>query len=85
MRFLLAAALALASAAPASADEVSGTIVAYDRLDNVIVLDDKSVWALSTKALVPADLKASDRVTLTFTSSGENGANAATKLERTNE
>lgn len=84
MRFLLAATLAFAAAAPAYADEVSGTIVAYDRLDNLIVLDDKSVWALASSALVPADLKAGDRITLTFTSSGENGANAATKLERTN-
>ena len=64
------------------ADEVSGTIVAYDRLANLLVMDDKSIWALSPTALVPADLKAGDVVTLTFTSGGENGANAATALVR---
>ncbi len=67
---------------PAFADETTGTIVAYDRLSNVLVLNDKSVWTLDAKTLVPADLKAGDDITLTFVSDGDNGAKPATALVR---
>jgi len=68
--------------APAWADETTGKIVAYDRLDNVIVLEDRTFWTLDAKTLVPSDLKAGDTVTLTFVSDGDNGAKPATALVR---
>lgn len=80
--FLLAAIAATSVALPAFADETSGTIVAYDRLANVVVLDDKSFWKIADETLVPSDLKAGDQIKLTFQSDGDNGAKPATKLER---
>ncbi len=83
MRLTALFALALtALSAPAFADETTGTIVAYDRLSNVLVLTDKSVWILDAKTLVPADLKAGDEITLTFMSDGDSGAKPATGLVR---
>ncbi len=83
MRLTALFTLALtALAAPAFADETTGTIVAYDRLSNVLVLNDKTVWILDAKTLVPADLKAGDEITLTFISDGDNGAKPATVLVR---
>ncbi len=83
MRLTALFTLALtALAAPAFADETTGTIVAYDRLSNVLVLNDKTVWILDEKTLVPADLKAGDEITLTFISDGDNGAKPATALVR---
>jgi hypothetical protein len=79
----LSALLALtALSAPAFADETTGTIIAYDRLANVLVLNDKTFWTLGAETLVPADLKAGDAVTLTFASDGDNGAKPATVLVR---
>lgn len=46
MRVLLSAITIIASAIPAFADEVTGTVLAFDRVDNVIVLDDKTVWTV---------------------------------------
>ena len=83
MRLIALATLGLtALSAPASAAETTGTILAYDRLANIIVLQDKSSWTLDAKTLVPSDLMAGDKVTLTFASDGDNGAKPATKLTR---
>lgn len=38
MRVLLSAITIIASAIPAFADEVTGTVLAFDRVDNIIVL-----------------------------------------------
>ncbi len=83
MRLTALFALTLtALSTPAFADETTGTIVAYDRLSNVLVLTDNTVWTLDAKTLVPADLKAGDEITLTFESDGDNGAKPATALVR---
>ncbi len=83
MRLFSTAALALTVlSAPAFADETTGSIVAFDRMANVIVLDDKSVWAIDPKAMVPSDLKAGDNVTLTFLSDGDNGAKPVSTVTR---
>lgn len=83
MRLLALTALTSAIlSAPVLADETTGKIVAYDRLANILVLEDKSFWTLDSKTLVPSDLKAGDTVTLTFVSDGDNGAKPATALVR---
>lgn len=83
MRFTLAALVALATVTtPALADVTNGTILAYDRLANVIVLTDKTHWTLAPDALVPADLKAGDKVMIDFVSDGDNGSLPVKKLER---
>jgi hypothetical protein len=80
--FILPAFLVSAISTAAFADQTSGEILAYDRLANIIVLTDNSVWTLDAKTLVPSGLKAGDRVTLTFASDGDNGAKPATALIR---
>ena len=83
MRLFTATALTLAVfSTSAFADQTSGTIIAYDRLANVIVFKDKSVWTLDAKTMVPSDLQAGDTVTLPFNSDGDNGAKPATELHR---
>ncbi len=79
MRPALLAALLLAPAA-AMADEVTGTILAYDRVAGVIVFEDRTVWAIGAVE-VPEGLEAGDVVTIDFTSAGDSGigrANAVT-------
>jgi hypothetical protein len=70
-RMALAAVVTAVLAGPAAADETTGTIVAYDRLAHVIVLDDKTIWPFPGTMELPADLKAGDKVTILFTSTGE--------------
>ena len=82
MRFLTAAALVFASAVPAFADEVKGTILAYDRVANVIVLDDKTVWNLDTLGDTPLELLAGDIVLIVFTTAGDNGVAKIVAVEK---
>lgn len=71
--FALLAAFTAASG-PAFADSVSGTVLAFDRVAQLVVLDDKSVWSLKDGGTVaPDDLRAGDRVTIDFQTSGDNG------------
>jgi hypothetical protein len=70
-RMALAAIMTAALAGPAAADETTGTIVAYDRLAHVIVLEDKTIWPFPGTMELPADLKAGDKVKIMFTSGGE--------------
>ncbi len=82
MRPLLFIAALMALSAPALADSTSGTILAYDRLANVIVLTDKTHWLLNAKTLVPADLQAGDKIEITFNSDGDNGIGKVSELKR---
>ncbi|MHA6325116.1 hypothetical protein [Roseivivax sp. CAU 1753] len=76
MRTPFIAALIALTPLAAFADETSGTVLAYDRVANILVLGDKSVWSLETLKEVPADLSAGQRVTITYTSNGDNGWSA---------
>ncbi|SNR81789.1 hypothetical protein [Puniceibacterium sediminis] len=73
MRAALIASLLAVSAVPAFADSTSGTVVAFDRKANVLVLDDKTVWSLETLKSVPEDLKSGDVIMIDFTSNADNG------------
>jgi hypothetical protein len=72
MRAFLIASVML-SAAPALADETSGTILAFDRVANVLVLDDKTVWSLGAKTEVTPDLMAGDSVKIIYAGGGDAG------------
>ena len=72
MRLIIAAAF-LAVAAPALADSTTGVVLAFDRVDRIIVMEDKTVWSLGANTVVPDNLKAGDSVTIDFTNGGENG------------
>ena len=82
MRTILTLATLVSLAAPAFADQTAGTILAYDRLANVIVLTDKTHWLLNDSTLVPADLQAGDKISITFTSDGENGIGKVSELTK---
>ncbi|UMA65223.1 hypothetical protein LVO79_01745 [Roseivivax marinus] len=73
MRTLLAALVLSTAALPAMADSVTGTVAAYDRVDNVLVLDDRTIWSLETLAEVPEGLSAGKEVTISYTSNADNG------------
>ena len=74
--------LATAAATAARADETTGTILAFDRAADVIVMEDKSIWQLQPTTLIPADLAAGDRITITFTSAGDSGVGKVLSLEK---
>ncbi|WP_417417282.1 hypothetical protein [Hoeflea sp.] len=66
---------------PALADTTGGVVVAYDRVDHVLVLDDKTVWDLTPAGdLVPEGLSAGDRVSIDYDSAGDNGVGVITAI-----
>lgn len=71
MRILFAAALL--AAAPAFADETTGTVLAFDRVAGLIVLNDKTVWELASDVAVPENLVSGDKITLVYETAGEEG------------
>ena len=82
MRPILSSSLLLALiAAPAIADETTGEVLAYDRLANRLVLEDRTIWELGSTT-VPTDLAAGDVVTVEFTTAGDNGVGTIVSLTR---
>lgn len=81
MRVLLTSA-ALLAALPAFADETSGTVLAYDRVAHVLVLDDKTVWSLPGDLILPDDLVAGDTITIEFETAGDNGVGKINSITR---
>ena len=82
MRSVLLAALLAVPALPAAADEVTGEILAYDRLANVLIMRDKTVWQLGSDVAVPSDLAAGDRVRIVYETAGEDGLTKIDSLDR---
>ncbi|NDW47746.1 hypothetical protein [Ruegeria sp. PrR005] len=78
--FFLAATLLVAT--PVLADEVTGTILAYDRVDGLIVLDDKTVWSLEFVAEVPEGLVSGDEVHIVYETAGEDGITKISAIHR---
>ena len=82
MVFLAACALALV-ATPVAADSVTGTILAFDRVARVIVLDDKSVWPIVPKDFpIPDDLVAGEKIRIDYVSNGDNGIGRVAAIVR---
>ena len=75
MRTVIAMAiLGVMAASPAFADSTTGTVAAFDRVDHILVLNDKTIWDLSPVVdLVPENLKSGDMIKITYTSAGDNG------------
>lgn len=68
-------------ATPALADTAGGVVVAYDRVDHVLVLDDKTVWDLTSASdMVPEGLSAGDNVTIEYDSAGDSGVGKITAI-----
>ena len=85
MRLLKSLALlAVLAATPAHADSTTGTVVAFDRVDLVLVLEDKTIWEIVPADLaLPDDLKAGDEITIDFESAGESGVGKINSITRT--
>ena len=77
----LAAALAL-TALPAFADSTSGTILAFDRVERIIVMTDKTVWEIPQTVELPDKLMAGDKITIDFDSNGDNGVGSYNSITR---
>ena len=89
------ALLAVLAATPAHADSTTGTVVAFDRVDLVLVLEDKTIWEIVPAdlalpgevgiglELVADDLKAGDEITMDFESAGESGVGKINSITRT--
>ncbi|MCB2136775.1 MAG: hypothetical protein KDE08_12665 [Rhodobacteraceae bacterium] len=82
MRALLFAC-SLLLACPALADETTGTILAFDRVAKIIVLDDKTIWPLGDKTELSPDLVAGDTVTILYVGGGDTGVAGITSILRT--
>lgn len=73
MRKFLSAIALITIAAPAFADEVTGVVLAFDRVDHIIVLDDKTVWTFPADFALPENLLAGDNIRIEFQGAAENG------------
>ena len=82
MRLLLVSAALATFALPAFADDTSGTVVAYDRVAHVIVLDDNSVWTVPADFALPDNLVAGDRIVIDYQSNGDNGVGKYLSITR---
>ncbi len=83
MRIITAAFATAITALPAFADETEGHVLAFDRIDGIIVLTDKTVWEVPTEITLPEDLGSGDRVLFEYDTAGEDGMtklNAVTRL-----
>lgn len=82
MRILSGIAALALLAGPALADSTTGTILAFDRVSLILVMEDMTVWQISADAKKPDDLVAGDTVKITYTSAGDNGVASVQSLER---
>ena len=73
MRVILAVLALISSTAPAFADQVVATILAFDRVDHIIVLDDKTIWTIAADLVLSDGLAAGDSITIDFQGAAENG------------
>ena len=73
MRVILAVLALISSTAPAFADQVVATILAFDRVDHIIVLDDKTIWTIAADLVLPDGLAAGDSITIDFQGAAEHG------------
>lgn len=70
----LGIALLLMSAQAVAQDISQGTVLAYDRKANILVLTDRSVYPLEKlTGEVPPDLKSGDRVQINYDSNEDDG------------
>lgn len=69
-------------ATPVLADTTSGTVLAYDRVAKILIMEDKTIWRLSDTTVIPENLVAGDTIKITFTSGGDEGVRSVNVLER---
>ena len=79
----LVVAAALVAPPLSAADAIEGTLLAYDRVANVLVLSDKSVWTLENlEQPLPENLVAGERVEIRYESNEDDGLAVIHSVER---
>ena len=81
MRTIFAAIFLGVAAIPAFANETTGVVAAFDRVDMILVLEDNTIWNLAANQEVPENLRAGETITIVFNGS-ENGVDAVTSITR---
>lgn len=72
--------LPLSKPAAGASDSTSGTVLVYDRKKNILVLTDRTVWALDAMTSeIPSALKAGDRIEIEY-DSDEDGVSAINSI-----
>ena len=80
---LIAPALAATALPLHAADLIDGTVLAHDRVANIIVLSDKSVWPLdSLQTSLPEDLVAGERIEISYESNEDDEVNLIHSVQR---
>ena len=82
MRVILAILALVSPTVPEFADQVVGTILAFDRVDHIIVLDDKTIWTIAAVFVLPDGLAAVDDITFDFRGAAENGIGKILRIAR---
>lgn len=82
MRFLLVATLAASAALPAFSDETAGVVHSFDPVRRALVLTDKTVWGLGDTTAVDADIRAGERVRISYSTAGEDGVTGISSVKR---
>ena len=73
-------AFVLPAAAPALADEVTGTLVAHDRKARRLVMDDRTVYEYAEETERPETMTAGTRLKITYRG-GEDGIESISAIE----
>ncbi|WP_425051744.1 hypothetical protein [Psychromarinibacter sp. S121] len=81
MRAILAASLLLA-AAPALADQTSGTVALYDAASHQLTFTDHTVWYLPASLEMPLGVVPGDVLQINYTTNSDNGWQAIQTVRR---
>lgn len=80
---LIVSAATLLFSTIAHADSTGGTVAAFDRVDSIIVLKDKTIWDVAAlKDKLPEGLKAGDKITIDYNSAGDSGVGKLIAITR---
>lgn len=81
-RPIIALSLCVAAVGAEAQDIAEGTVLAYDRVANIIVFTDKSVWSLEKlEAPVPEQLKSGDKIKVEYDSNEDEGLTVIHSIE----
>ena len=81
-RPIIALSSCVAAVGAEAQDIAEGTVLAYDRVANIIVFTDKSVWSLEKlEAPVPEQLKSGDKIKVEYDSNEDEGLTVIHSIE----